>query len=43
MREMDHDMTDPWLWLEDVDSDEALAWVREGNGWRMHEGHWARH
>jgi len=19
------------------------AWVREGNGWRMHEGHWARH
>ena len=28
---MDHDSTDPWLWLEDVDSDEALAWVRERN------------
>lgn len=19
------------------------AWVREGNGWRMHEGHWEQH
>jgi prolyl oligopeptidase len=31
MREMDDDGADPWLWLEDVDSDEALAWVRERN------------
>jgi prolyl oligopeptidase len=31
MREMDHDTTDPWLWLEDVDSDEALGWVCERN------------
>ncbi len=27
----DHDSTDPWLWLEDVDSDEALDWVRARN------------
>ena len=31
MREMDHESTDPWLWLEDVDSDEALGWVGERN------------
>ncbi|WP_198120429.1 prolyl oligopeptidase family serine peptidase [Massilia rhizosphaerae] len=31
MREADNDLQDPWLWLEDVDSDRALAWVRERN------------
>ena len=24
--------TDPYLWLEEVDSERALAWVRERNG-----------
>ena len=25
------DSDDPWLWLEDVDGERALAWVRERN------------
>jgi prolyl oligopeptidase len=31
MRETHNDNSDPWLWLEDVDSDRALGWVRERN------------
>jgi prolyl oligopeptidase len=31
MHEADSGHLDPWLWLEDVDSDRALAWVRERN------------
>ncbi|MPV50528.1 prolyl oligopeptidase family serine peptidase [Pseudactinotalea sp. HY160] len=30
-------VSDPFAWLEDVDSDEALAWVRERNGERAAE------
>ena len=32
MREADNGHLDPWLWLEDVDSDRALGWVAERNG-----------
>ena len=32
MREADNEHLDPWLWLEDVDSDRALGWVAERNG-----------
>ena len=31
MRETNNDNRDPWLWLEDVDSERALGWVRERN------------
>ena len=31
MREEDDRNPDPWLWLEDVDSDRALDWVRARN------------
>jgi prolyl oligopeptidase len=31
MRETNNDDRDPWLWLEDVDSDRALDWVRARN------------
>jgi prolyl oligopeptidase len=31
MREADNEHLDPWLWLEDVDSDRALGWVAERN------------
>jgi prolyl oligopeptidase len=31
MHETNNDIRDPWLWLEDVDSERALGWVRERN------------
>jgi prolyl oligopeptidase len=31
MREANNGHPDPWLWLEDVDSDAALGWVAERN------------
>jgi prolyl oligopeptidase len=31
MREADDGHFDPWLWLEDIDSDRALGWVAERN------------
>jgi prolyl oligopeptidase len=31
MRMTDRSEDDPWLWLEDVDSERALGWVRERN------------
>jgi prolyl oligopeptidase len=31
MRETLHDDPDAWLWLEDIDSDRALGWVRDRN------------
>jgi len=32
MRAADKSEDDPWLWLEDVDSERALDWVRDRNG-----------